>query len=96
MHVYDTHLANPKLKLHELSDEAGLSVNKLVNYYDEDGELAGAQTVDWLSRNGYELDAKEGEAIIKRRKRQIARQHLEAAKEYIVNVQLGKFPLRKR
>ena len=96
LHVYDTHLANPKLKLHELSDEAGLSVNKLVNYYDEDGELAGAQTVDWLSRNGYELDAKEGEAIIKRRKRQIARQHLEAAKEYIVNVQLGKFPLRKR
>ena len=96
LHVYDTHLANPKLKLHELSDEAGLSVNKLANYYDEDGELAGAQTVEWLSRNGYELDAKEGEATIKRRKRQIARQHLEAAKEYIANVQLGKFPLRKR
>ena len=96
LNVYDVHSANPNMKLHELADEAGLAVNKLVNYYDEDGELAGTQSVDWLLRNGFEVDAKEGEAVIKRRKRQIARQHLEAAKEYIANVQLGKFPLRKR
>ena len=96
LHVYDVHIANPNIKLHELADEAGLYVNKLVNYYDEDGELAGTQTIEWLLRNGFEVDAKEGEAVVKRRKRQIARQHLEAAKEYISNVQLGKFPLRRR
>ena len=96
LNVYDVHIANPNMKLHELADAAGLAVNKLVNYYDEDGELAGTQNVDWLLRNGFEVDAKEGEAVIKRRKRQIARQHLEAAKEYIANVQLGKFPLRSK
>lgn len=96
LHVYDTHKANKNMKLHELADEADLYVNKRVNYYDENGELAGTQTVDWLLRNGYETDAKDGEAVIKRRKRQIARKHLEAAKQYIKNVELGKFPLRKR
>lgn len=96
LHVYDTHISNPNLKLHELADAAGLHVNKLVNYYDEDGEPEGTQTVDWLLRNGFDLDAKEGEAIVKRRKRQIARQHLEAAKEYISNVECGLFPYRAR
>lgn len=96
LNVYDVHIANPNMKLHELADAAGLAVNKLVNYYDEDGERLGAQTIEWLLRNGYEDYAADGKAIVKRRKRQIARQHLEAAKEYIANVQLGKFPLRKR
>lgn len=96
LRVYDLHIANPNMKLHELADEAGLDVNRQVNYYNEDGELAGTHTVDWLLRHGFEVDAKEGEAVIKRRKRQIARQHLQAAKEYVANVQLGKFPLRKR
>ena len=96
LHVYDVHIASPNMKLHELADEAGLYVNKLINYYDEDRERSGAQTIEWLLRNGYEDYAEDEKAIVKRRKRQIARQHLEAAKEYIANVQLGKFPLRKR
>ena len=96
LHVYDTFIDNPGLKLHELADAASLHVNRFVNYYDENGELAGAQSIEWLLRNNFEVDAKEGEAVIKRRKRQIARQHLEAAKEYIHNVERGVFPLRKR
>lgn len=96
LRVYDTYAANPKLKLHELADAAGLRVNKLVNYFDESGNLAGSQTVDWLLRHGYDVYAIEGQKIIKRRKRQIARQHLEAAKEYLENIKLGKFPLRRR
>ncbi len=94
--VYDALVANPKLKLHELADEAGLMVDDFVYYYDENGDLAGKKTINWLWRNGYDNYAKDGEKVLKRRKRQIARQHLEAAKEYISNVESGKFPLRKR
>ena len=79
-----------------MADAAGLRVNKLVNYFDESGNLAGSQTVDWLLRHGFDVYAIEGQKIIKRRKRQIARQHLKAAKEYLENIKLGKFPLRRR
>jgi len=48
-------------------------VNKLVKYLNEDGEWAGTQTINWLLRNSFDLDAKEAEIILKRRKLQIAR-----------------------
>ena len=94
LEVYDVSTANPKMKLHEVADAAGLSVDNRWNYYDENGDLAGKRSVDWLWRNGYDADAKEGEKVIKRRKRQIARQHIKAAEEYIACVEKGYFPCR--
>ena len=94
LQVYDVHIANPNLKLHEVADAAGLIVSERVEYYDENGELAGKQTVDWLWRNGYDADAKDGEKVVKRRKTQIARQHVKAATEYIACVEKGLFPCR--
>lgn len=92
--VYDVYVCNPQMKLHEIADAAGLVVNDTWDYYDENGNLAGKRSLNWLWRNGYDADAKEGEKVVKRRKRQLARQHIVAAKEYIANVEKGLFPLR--
>jgi len=92
--VYDVYIANPNLKLHEVADIAGLIVSERVDYYDENGELAGKQTLSWLWRNGYDDYAKNGNKVVKRRKTQIARQHINAAKEYIICVEKGYFPCR--
>lgn len=92
--VYDVYIANPNLKLHEVADIARLIVSERVDYYDENVELAGKQTLSWLWRNGYDDYAKNGNKVVKRRKTQIARQHINAAKEYIVCVEKDYFPCR--
>ena len=94
LHVYDVRIANPNLNLHDIADAAGLIVSERIEYYDENGDLVGKRNVGWLWRNGYDADAKEGEKVIKRRKRQIARQHIVAAQEYIACVERGFFPCR--
>ena len=96
LRVYDIVHANNGLKLWEVADEAGLLVSDEIGYYDEDGNYAGKKRLSWLLNNGYDAYAIEGEKIVKRRKTQLARQHLKAAEEYIANVELGKFPLRSK
>ena len=58
--------------------------------------MAGTQTANWLVRNRFESDVKEGEAVVKCRRLQTTGKQLGAAKDYITNVKLGEFPLYKR
>ena len=90
--VYDVMVANPKLKLHEIADEAGLVVDERIKIYDEDSNFDGNRSISWLLKHNYEAYVLEAERIIKRRKRQIARQHIKAAEVYIANAERGLFP----
>ena len=41
-------VANPKLKLHEIADEAGLVVDERIEIYDEEGNSKGKRSISWL------------------------------------------------
>ena len=88
-------VANPKLKLHEIADVAGLVVDESIEIYDEDGNAEGKRSISWLLKHNYEAYVSEAERIIKRRKRQIARQHIKAAEVYIANAERGLFPSKQ-
>ena len=95
LRVYDAFVANQGKKLHEIADIAGLRVDERIEIFDSEGDSIGLKSLSWIDKNGYRpAYQREIVQVIRRRKRQIARQHIIAAKEYIACVEQGYFPCR--
>lgn len=95
LRVYDAFIANQEKKLHEIADIAGLSVDERIEIFDSEGDSIGLKSLSWIDKNGYrQAYQRDIVQVIRRRKRQIARQHIVAAQEYIACVERGFFPCR--